>query len=162
MAYSKLQFVKLIRPGEIFPGGSYKTRREFLDFVVDGRSLFDELVKTKGTDFVSALWLDPASAEVSIRHAENLMLLHSPDSPSGRRSIYICPECGDLGCGAVTARIEHSANTCRWSGFIHENNYDDCPLAEYRQVGPFLFEAADYEFTLKQAIETIRALPQVR
>jgi hypothetical protein len=159
MVYSKLQLVKLLRPGEILPDGSYKTRREFLDFVVDGTSLFGELVKSRGTDLIGALWLDKTYAEVSIRAAERLMLLRPPDSPSGRRSIYVCPECGDLDCGAVTAQVGRSASTYTWSGFVLENNYDDYLLAEYREVGPFSFEATDYESTLGHAIETHRALP---
>jgi hypothetical protein len=159
MVHSKLSLVKRVRPGEIFAGGTYKTRREFFDFVVDGRSLFEELVKSRGTDNVSVIRLEKTAVESSILAAETLMLLHPPDSPSSRRSLYVCAECGDLGCGAVTAWVDRTSNHFTWGSFVLENTYEDSPVAEYDQVGPFAFEAGDYELTLKQAMGIIRALP---
>jgi hypothetical protein len=157
-AVSKLQLIALVRPGETYPGGSWKTRREFLDFVVDGRSLFEELVRSRGTDLVSALWLDKKSVEASVRAAQTLMLLRPSELPTGRCSIFICPECGDLGCGAVTAVIERQQTGYRWRDFVLQNDYEHDPVAEYNDVGPFSFDATDYESTLQGAIETLRAL----
>jgi len=86
------------------------------------------------------------------------MLLRPSELPTGRCPIFICPECGDFGCGAVTAVIERDQTGYRWRDFVLESDYEDHPVAEYNDVGPFSFDATDYEPTLQGAIETLRTL----
>jgi hypothetical protein len=44
-----------------------------------------------------------------------------------------------------------------WEKFGYENNYqNDVILDDYLDVGPFTFNAAEYERTLLQAIEKFR------
>ena len=64
--------------------------------------------------------------------------------------IYVCPECGDIGCGAITAQVEESDGFMIWRDFGYENNYDPSTpdLKKYTEVGPFWFEAAQYRQTL--------------
>lgn len=35
----------------------------------------------------------------------------------GRTAIFYCPQCGALDCPSITARIEFTDSTVRWSGF---------------------------------------------
>jgi hypothetical protein len=50
---------------------------------------------------------------VCVEFAENatanaisrLLLSEKADLPNGRRSFFVCSECGDLGCGAITAVV---------------------------------------------------------
>lgn len=42
--------------------------------------------------------------------------------PEGRASLYICAECGDMGCGGVTAVIERAADTVVWRDFGYQND----------------------------------------
>ena len=129
------------------------TRREghaqqtFLDFVVSGRSLYAELCR-RGNDYISCLgWLaDPHDEEARAR----LLLERRGDLPSGRVSLYICPECGDLGCGAVSVALEPDGEDIIWKEFGHENDYDESFILIER-LGPFRFRLADY----RQAILSI-------
>jgi len=38
----------------------------------------------------------------------------SSSLPDGRVALYVCPECGDLGCGAVTALVERANDDVVW------------------------------------------------
>jgi hypothetical protein len=102
------------RPGETWPEGSTrKTARDFLDFVVGGQSLYDTLVLAKGYDLISGLWLGPQFSKPSKEAASRLLLLRPADFPGERRSLFICPECGDIGCGAISVLIHRDADSIR-------------------------------------------------
>jgi hypothetical protein len=136
-----------LRPAER-PGGGGKTRRDFLDFVVDGRSLFDELTR-RGHDLVSCLgWGDPAwRAEGAAR----LLRRVEPDLPGGRTALFVCPECGDLDCGAVSAVVAREGEAIVWRDLAFEHAY----MAEGGRgveplpgLGPFRFHPAEYHAAL--------------
>src|ERR1044071_8719053 len=112
----------------IRPGGDGRTERRYLDFVVDGESLYDQLPVG---DQVTPLGCWPPDSERE--HIQQLL------SASGRVPLYVCAECGDLGCGAITALVEWTSDGFVWSDFAFENNYDASitDAASYRAVGPF-------------------------
>jgi hypothetical protein len=60
--------------------------------------------------------------------------------------LFVCAECGDLGCGALTVQIAVTDGGIVWRDFAHENDYDpDMTERErFRAVGPFVFDAAQY------------------
>ena len=68
--------------------------------------------------------------------------LEDPPSLGGNREpVFVCAECGDLGCGAVTARISASKGLAEWSDFAWENTWEEKPYRKgYEDIGPFLFE----------------------
>jgi hypothetical protein len=79
--------------------GAMETPRRFLDFVVDGDSLYDLL----GRDNITPLgWGTPQQQ----RDAFLQLLGEAPPTVEDRTALYVCAECGDLYCGAVTATIE--------------------------------------------------------
>jgi hypothetical protein len=129
------------------PGGGGATKRDYLDFVVDGRLLSERI----DGDFVTCLgWGD---ASENKRAVQRLLLDEPADFPNGRRSLYVCPECGDLGCGAVSAIIESVNNQIVWRDFGYENNYENIVRSEsYRHVGPFVFDATEYERVIRGAL----------
>jgi hypothetical protein len=77
--------------------------------------------------------------------ADRLVCLADPDLPDGRVSLYVCPECGDLGCGALSVVIEERAETFVWRDFAFQNNYDgkihDLGVGA---IGPLVFESRMY------------------
>jgi hypothetical protein len=94
--------------------GELQTPRRFLDFQVDGASLYD----TIGEDRISCLgWLPP---DVDQRFAAQLLLEEAPDL-DGRVAIYVCPECADNECGAITVVIERKGHKTVWRDFAHSN-----------------------------------------
>jgi hypothetical protein len=88
-----------------------------------------------------------------------LLLKKPPDLPDGRRLLYVCPECGDIGCGALTVKIEKTNEHFVWKGFGYENNYDGrMPLLEeYKHIGPFFFDKHQYFQVLNNYLTSLRA-----
>jgi hypothetical protein len=158
--FSKLELAPACRPGELFPGGSYKTERRFLDFVVDGRSLYD-VIRSKNVDNISPLWIgeaDPNGARVAaIISAKRLMLMEPADFPNNRRSLFICAECGDLGCGAVSVLVERLDDTITWRDFGYEKNWEEKLWTEnYEDMGPFTFRSSEYYQVLNDVISQLQ------
>ena len=130
-------------------GGGGRTERRYLDFVIDGVALSSQL----NADFISPFgWLNAGDQEASI----DLLLRKSPpDLPDGRTTLYICPECADLGCGAVTLLVERAANRIIWKEFGIQNNYDERVHTEgFENIGPFAFDGRQYH----ELFERIRQL----
>ena len=63
-------------------------------------------------DFISCLgWFVPEEDE---RAAARLLGEEPPDA-GDRVSLYVCAECGDLECGAITAVIEQQGSAVVWA-----------------------------------------------
>jgi hypothetical protein len=122
-------------------GGRGKTQRDYLDFVVDGQSLSD-LLHANG--WVGCLgWL---KSEVEQNVVERLLVKHPSELGNNRYSLYICPECGKIGCGAFTAAIRETVDGYYWEHFGFENDYSDAMsrFKEFEDVGPFRFKKDEY------------------
>ncbi|ULH18038.1 hypothetical protein MF271_24060 (plasmid) [Deinococcus sp. KNUC1210] len=150
---STLTFSPVVREDTSISGEAVtKTRRVFLDFVIDGRSFWNTLTRP---DFISFFgWLLDEQDEQA--WVDRLLLRGPADLSNGRRSFYICPECGDLECGSYSAVMERSANTFVWRdiGFVwwdhqHEGHAETVELME--GFGPFVFDAAEYELAFERA-----------
>lgn len=129
------------------PGGDNRTPREFFDVIVDSRRLLDR-IGWEGADLVTPLgWGISASQHSAIRQ---LRRDEVPSLPSGRVLLFVCPECGDIGCGAIAVRITRSGGYVVWDDFARENGYEDpLPIS----CEPIHFNASDYW----QAFETCEA-----
>jgi hypothetical protein len=131
--------------------GGGKTARRYLDYIVNGRPLA-ELLSLQRFDLIGGLgW---GALREQKRTIDRLLLHDAPDLPSGRYMLFICPECGDIGCGAITAAIEKSAEHFIWRDFGYENDSNQVTprLEEFAAIGPFYFDVAAY----LQAFETAR------
>jgi hypothetical protein len=121
-------------------GKNNQSKRMFYDFIIDGRSLFETL----NVDFISGFgWL---TIEFQKEYADTILLKRPSELVSGRVPILICPECADLGCGAITVEIRKDKEFISWSNFGFENNYDETimSLDEYSEFGPFYFKKDAY------------------
>jgi hypothetical protein len=151
-----LTFTPAIRVGIKYPNGNSKSERHFLDFVVNGQSLWERVGKSRDT--VSVLCGEYALDE-SIRAVNRLLLTERSDFPNDRRSLFICSECGDPGCGAITALVVREGDAVVWADFGFENTYEEkIERTEYMGVGPFKFDAVSYESALLHAIDALKAL----
>jgi hypothetical protein len=115
--------LSLVKRDRDVSGGGTKTARTFLDFVVNDTSLYDSIGRQ--SDLISTLWVHPEAAEEQQKAVRRLLGLEQSDLPGDRVPLYVCPECGDLGCGAVTLKIEFTAQEVIWYDFGHENNYEE-------------------------------------
>jgi hypothetical protein len=118
---SILKLAPLIREGTQCANGTSKSERHFLDFVVDGESLWEALVGERH-GMVSILCAE-YSADETAKAVGRLILNEKADLPNDRRSLFVCSECGDLGCGAITAVVERQGETITWKAFGYENTY---------------------------------------
>jgi len=129
-------------------GGLGRTERRFLDFVIDGVLLSSRLNVDSITPFG---WVDAGEHEASI---DRLLRKSPPNMAHGRTTLYICPECADLGCGAVTLSVQREAGVIIWKDFGFQNNYDDAVHTDgFENVGPFTFDARQYH----ELFERVRA-----
>lgn len=126
-------------------GGGGKSHREYLDFVIDGQSLYDLL---QPGDFIGCLgWLQ---TQVEQQIVGELLLKRPTELKTGRNMLYICPECGDIECGAITVRIEKTSECFVWKDFGYENGGGESEHnpQSYKTIGPFQFRKAEYWQTL--------------
>ena len=151
---SLLEFAPVIRPGVKYPGGSFKSERHFLDFVIDGESLWEKVGRER--DAVSVVCFEYAYEE-TVKAINRLLLTEKAVILRDRRSLFICSECGDFGCGAVTAFIERHGQWIVWRDFGYENDYEEnIRLDEYKHIGPYTFEWTKYESVFLQAIDDLK------
>jgi hypothetical protein len=129
-------------------GGAHSRNRYTFDFVVDGLSLF-EAMNVRDADLVGCL--DSEDTRLNTGAVNKLLVKELPDIPPDRVMIYICPECGDLGCGAFTVRVTNEENQFVWSGFQYENSYDPSMTRRWEKLGPFHFVAEEYQRVLATA-----------
>lgn len=128
-------------------GSSVHVRR-YLDFVVDGRSL---LAALGGGDFVTPFgWLRPWVEEEAARQ---LLLVDPSPLEGGRRELYVCPECADLGCGALTAVIERAGDRVFWRDFGYQREPGEAAIERdgCEGVGPLAFARDAYEDAIHSA-----------
>ncbi|WP_409186127.1 hypothetical protein F9C11_18555 [Amycolatopsis sp. VS8301801F10] len=90
----------------------HQRERRYLDFEVDGVSLRAS-VDTE-LDLISVLATDrPRDPQRVAR-----LLGEAPgDAPDGRALLYVCPECEDLECGAVAAKVSRRGDLVTWRDF---------------------------------------------
>lgn len=148
-----LSLVWRVREGTpLDPEGVHRTRREYLDFVVDSRSLRDTL---SVNDLVSWLadWLNPPSIGELL--PEGRSVLQASEIGSGQRLLYVCPECGDAQCGAMTAVITDEGDRIVWKDFANlfwDANQGWRPVFEtsgFEHIGPFFFDRPQYTDALR-------------
>jgi|SRR5579871_2152115 len=151
---SVLQLVPAMRTGVKYPGGAYKSERNFLDFVIDEESLWSKVGKRQDT--VSVICFEYAREE-TIKAVNRLLLTEKAAIPGDRRELFICSECGDIGCGAVTVIVVRDGQSIVWKDFGFQNNYEEnLRLDEYKHIGPYSFDWNVYESALLLAIDNLR------
>ncbi|GAB2817548.1 oxidoreductase [Streptomyces daliensis] len=155
--YASFALAPATRTGGVLPGGAYQAHRDFLDFVVDGRPLLSRL---DDVDAVSPLAAD-LGPTVFTAHVRSLLLESEAPLDGGRHVLYGCPECEDLGCGAVTAVIEREGDgedggedaAVVWRDFAWQTDVKvDLERDGYPGIGPFRFRAREYRAELERLL----------
>lgn len=131
-----LHFKKSIRQGD----NKGKAERHFLDFMISGKSL-KTILGMEDSDMITPFgWIDDEKHEKHIKNSFKLQ--GKPELRTGRVSLYVCPECGDIGCGAITASIKSVANSIIWEDFGYENGFEEMEL--YTHIKPIEFNKENY------------------
>jgi len=134
---------RLHRPG-IGSGAANCTERTSADFLIDGQSLLEMLVKNAGghSDFMGCF----VSGYAEECERMSAMLLNVPLENGKRVLLYICPECGDVGCGAYSAIVRRDHESYVWESFAYQTS--ECDLMLVEPFGPFVFEESLYTAAL--------------
>jgi hypothetical protein len=153
---SSLTLQQLIRAGSSGPGAT-KAARISIDYVVDGKSLLAQLVEADGgqcetleemADGFMGCFVKGFESD-NLRKSAQLVAAREPDTEEGRYLLYVCPECGDIGCGAYGAKVRLAENDVEWYDFAYENGYE--PGRPLPSVGPFCFSHTEYASVIGSA-----------
>ncbi len=147
-AYDNLDLRIIHREGTLDKNGVGAHERFTIDFIINGKSLY-ELLDVARLDLVGRF--SQETEKWNRESADVFLTTQQPDLENGRTMLFVCPECGDIGCGAITVKITKEDTEYTWSEFGYENNYDPAmtDFDSYRRVGPFRFAIENY----RQAIE---------
>jgi len=152
---STLDFALRRKPYVKSSGGTFQSERNYLDVFIDGQLLCD-CARQAGYDLVSILtneWV-PAEREKSVRR---LLLREPADFPNDRRSLLVCSECGDIGCGAISIVVDSSEKKTVWRDFGYENTYEpEVHKEKLEGLGPFEFATDEYERELLEALRQMK------
>jgi len=124
-------------------GGATTQARTSVDFLVDESSLLKLLTKEDGghEDFMGCFVR--GFREENLAKQKTLLATSPSETEDGRVLLYLCPECGDIGCGAYAVKIRASQGSVEWSEFAYVNGYE--PPRPIKSIGPFLFAPEEYK-----------------
>jgi hypothetical protein len=148
---SVLSLVPALRRGEALRRGGYRTQVEFLEFVIDGVRFGEILQERDGgstvmSDLVSVLV--PSWPDGFLERQVRRLLGKAPaELADGRLALYVCPECGDLGCGAVTVAVRRTGNEVVWTDPGWQTDYEP-DVEGFGGLGTFRFERRQYDTLL--------------
>ncbi|MGG2028396.1 oxidoreductase [Gottfriedia sp. S16(2024)] len=111
---------------------------EFNHLIIDGISLYQKLMKY---NFIPSLGWGVVEFQ---RDMIKYFLLEKPHELLWYRiPILICPDCGDLDCGFISAKIDLLDNKVIWKDFYvgdYNNDYE-----RKLDLGPFYFDDQSYK-----------------
>jgi len=126
-------------------GGTNPRKREryTFDFVINGFSLF-KATQAFESDMCGSLSNPQFEHELARRINGRIAAMLTSEVPVGghRVALFVCPECGDFACGAMTVLVSRTDLGVRWSDFAYENGFE--AASQVNLVGPFEFEWAAY------------------
>ncbi|MEQ1618253.1 MAG: hypothetical protein ABL883_07910 [Terricaulis sp.] len=147
-----LDIAVLHRPGENDQNG-FRSERWSIDFLVGGRSLFG-LLNGQKRDLSGAFL---AKRDRVFRRTNGNAATRELFTDIGanfvRLPLYVCPECGDLGCGALTCEASRVGEKIVWLNFGFETGIAEYTpdFASFAELGPFEFETHQYEWAIERA-----------
>ena len=137
-----------------------KTPATYLDFTIDGDPLFSDLQPRAGGGLDFAGVIQDSWPIESVAAIERLLGEAPGDLPDGRLSLYTCPECGDLGCGAVTARLHLEDDMVTWQHLGWQADYEDeiSALCDDEAFPDLTFTRDSYERVLREQLTRLRPM----
>lgn len=118
------------------------------DLVIDGVRLIEQVERVAGWTFDVASPLGWMPAAYLREWAARLVAAGPALLPSGRCELFVCPECGDLGCGCVSCVAERDGEHVVWSELGWETDYDPDGLKRF-PMGGFRFLADELAGALR-------------
>lgn len=139
--------------------GFTKTPVTYLDYTVEGVRLLEHLSVSE-PPFLDYVGVIQAAWPIETVAAIERLLADTPgDLPDGRVSLYVCPECGDLGCGAVTATIAFEPETVTWRAIgVQTDSEDEVFPLDGVNDAEVTFDRGTYDGVLRRELDRLRPL----
>jgi hypothetical protein len=120
--------------------------RDFFDLIVDGKSLFDQFVDAE-SDLASSFGFY-TNTNLNIQIVDEFLKTQKSVLESERIMLFVCRECGDIGCGAITVEIEKKESSYVWKNFAWDNGYEEILKNDFIDFQVLEFNKAEYESEL--------------
>jgi len=95
--------------------------RHYLDYIIAGQSLLEKLGLAH-LDKISPFGWQTDKA-YQWERLNDLALSQQAKQKPQRAILYVCPECGDIDCGVITAQVLDLGNRIVWKDFGYETSY---------------------------------------
>jgi hypothetical protein len=144
----QLELATLHRIGSTSP---LKQEKYTFDFMVNATSLFKA---TQASSFdMCGCFSDPQFEREEARRFNgriaNMLTSDVPVCGSHRVALFVCSECGDLACGAITVLVSRDDLIVQWSDFAYDNGYE--ARTKLAHMSPFEFEWAAYLTAIRRS-----------
>lgn len=118
-----------------FPAKETGKDGHYYDFIISGKSLREYLGLK---DYQSATPLNSWFIKMyMIQSLKEFRLQNKTELPGNRLHLYVCADCGEIDCGAVTVEIIDKGDRIVWTKFANQSDKDE--------IGE-LFDVEDLEF----------------
>ena len=124
--------------------------RSFYDLIVDGKSLFEQFIDAD-SDMAGHFGFYN-DVKLNLKVIDEFQLKSKSELKSGQSMIFVCRDCGDIGCGAITAKIDETDNKIIWSNYKWENDYEESYESDFIDFPSLEFDKVEYI----NALETVR------
>lgn len=130
-------------------GKTVQSERKYFDFIVSGISM-KTLLNVEDIDLITPLGWGNQEYEQEI--IKEFIGERQSQIASGRLVLYVCPECGDIGCGCISVDLEITEDKVVWKNFGYENDQDDIDFESYKEVHAIEFEKKNYMHMFKSLL----------
>ncbi|MFT5599821.1 MAG: hypothetical protein ACI9N1_000047 [Flavobacteriales bacterium] len=128
----------------------------FVDFLVNNESLYEKF-ELDGTLRIGVLgW---SSQEWETKNINIFLSEIKPVLDNGRVELFVCSDCGDIGCGATTLKLTKTNNKIVWSEFGDDDDFGPVDCSDYETGLQYQFDELEYGNTfeeLKSALLKLR------
>lgn len=132
----------------------------YFDFTTDGTRVLDHLTVVCGVS-LDVIGVVQETQPMETVAALERLLGHAPaELANGGVELYVCPECGSYGCGAVTARLDINDDTITWRAIGMQYDYTDevFSLCDPDHFPSLRFDRRGYEQVLQNELDRIRPM----
>ena len=115
----------------------------FFDVLIDGNSLYDQFNLDQSRKVCRFGYY--RNKQLNMDTINEFLKIKPSELETGRTMLFICRECGDIGCGAITLEIEKTKTAFIWKKFAYENNSFALDESSYIDHLPIEINRAEYE-----------------
>lgn len=116
--------------------------RSFYDLIVDGKSLFEQFID-EDSDMVGHFGFYN-DVKLNLQVIDEFQLKDRSKLESGQSMLFVCRECGDIGCGAITVKIKEIGDQIIWSNYKWENDDEESYDSDFIDFQVLKFNKVEY------------------